>query len=378
MAQSRLMALTLLAGALLVTHTQTARSQYGSTSPTTPIEKSAPAVGANDSTCVVYPLSGLGDDPVLAKWIADTIPEVILPATWSQAGGVGRISYYAPGKVLVVNHTRAVHAKVDAFLKDLKKALPPEKAMAAASKADDGQVVQAEYRKFTPIKRAESAAAAPSTYLVPPPLQQPKHLFHLIIRYEGDGLGDSTVAGFVKELAGDSPRKQDGADEGNARPAKTLPLGQLLHMIVRYEGDGIIDSNVAALVKDIYGASKNWAGPVSVSQGPAEALGGGIRGGALGLGVGILAPTPANIIWRGSGTPATGIPSVSGQSAWSALPPPRRPRRARPCLPPVAPADAKHSVDGRHRSLTLSARRFTPCARGSPRAAWRWKPPCRR
>src|SRR5437016_3804139 len=43
-------------------------------------------------TCKVYSLSDLGDDPKLCKWIAETIPEVIQPASWKQ--GEAKISFY--------------------------------------------------------------------------------------------------------------------------------------------------------------------------------------------------------------------------------------------------------------------------------------------
>src|SRR5205085_4878610 len=64
----------------------------------------------NGPTCKVYSLAEL-DDPGLCKWIAETIPEMIQPATWKQNGA--KVSYYAPSKVLVVNNTMAVHNQIE-------------------------------------------------------------------------------------------------------------------------------------------------------------------------------------------------------------------------------------------------------------------------
>jgi hypothetical protein len=48
------------------------------------------------------------------------------------------------------------------------------------------------------IRAAEPAPVQPFTYPVPPPVAQPKHLFHFIIRYEGAGIIDSNVVRFMK------------------------------------------------------------------------------------------------------------------------------------------------------------------------------------
>ncbi len=284
MARSRFVGLAVVTVALLLTCGQLASAQY-STPPsgTTPTAQTTPYASpsyspaqttpypsssystantpkaplvANESTCVVYPLAGLGDDPDVGKWIAETIPEMIQPGTWS-AEPWRRVSYYAPGKLLVVRHTPAVHAQVAAFLKDFQKALPtPKPATSTARAATTGPVLPAQYT----ADHVRTADPAPSVrpnngYPIPAPLQQPKHLFHLVIRYEGDGISDATVAGLVKELSQAGADKDAGA-KPEAEPAKGPSLGQLLHFIVRYEGEGIIDSNVAALLKDIYGAQK--------------------------------------------------------------------------------------------------------------------------
>jgi hypothetical protein len=139
------------------------------------------------STCKVYSLAELGDDPKLCKWIADTIPDVIQPATWRQVGV--KITYFAPAKVLVINHSGAVHAQVDRFLQDLKKSMPP-------AKADGSGVTQAQFA--VPDNRPVGPASPPQGYPVPYPPAAPKHLFHFIIRYEGAGIVDSNVVNFMK------------------------------------------------------------------------------------------------------------------------------------------------------------------------------------
>src|ERR1043166_9116315 len=76
--------------------------------------------------CKVYSHADL-DDPNLCKWIAETIPEMIQPATWKQNGA--KVSYYAPSKVLVINNTMAVHNQVDEFLTSMKKSTAQAKMM---------------------------------------------------------------------------------------------------------------------------------------------------------------------------------------------------------------------------------------------------------
>jgi hypothetical protein len=153
-----------------------------------------PAGAASNPTCKVYSLADLGDDPKLCKWVAETIPEMIQPASWKQ--GDAKLGYYAPSKILVVNNTPAVHTQVDEFLQSLRKSLPQQKA---ATKHDT-QVVPAQFAlqdSSRPMSVVQTGAAG---YPVPSPPVGPKHLFHFIIRYEGEGIIDSNVAKFTKEL----------------------------------------------------------------------------------------------------------------------------------------------------------------------------------
>jgi hypothetical protein len=281
MVQSRLTGPALLAAILFAAHLQAVRSEEprsnkpaGFNPFTAAAGVRAPQAGktaaAGVPTCVVYSLAGLGDDANFGRWIADTVPEVIEPGTWSQTGdasGRYKLSYFAPSRVLVVYHTAAAHAQVEAFLRDLKKALPPESARTSAAPGKllprVPKLIQASFaepgpvRLQEPVRLPESAVTKSTAYPVPAPLSQPKHLFHLILRYEGDSLAES-MSGLVKGLSvnetkesadKESPAKENaGSSAGD--PAKAgPPLNSLLHFIVRYEGDGIIDANVASVIK---------------------------------------------------------------------------------------------------------------------------------
>jgi hypothetical protein len=54
------------------------------------------------------------------------------------------------------------------------------------------------------VKAVEPPAPPASGYPVAAPLKQPKHLFHFIIRYEGEGLIDANVVKFAKAVNSDN------------------------------------------------------------------------------------------------------------------------------------------------------------------------------
>jgi hypothetical protein len=202
MARTRFLGMAVLSVALLATQRQAVLADPAWTS------------AVNDLTCRVYPLSELGDDPSLGKWIAETIPDVIQPGSWNPTEPMGsrrRISYHAPSKILVVYHTTAVHAKVDAFLNDLKKALPRDHAETTAGARKmptmDRRVTQAQYTVPASVNPAAPATPQALGYPVAAPLKQPKHLFHFIIRYEGEGLIDANVVKFAKAMNSNSATK---------------------------------------------------------------------------------------------------------------------------------------------------------------------------
>ena len=162
------------------------------------VTQASKAVSTGGSTCKVYSLRDLGDDANLCKWIAETIPDVIQPGTWKQNGV--KLSYYAPSKILVVTHTSAVHAQVDEFLQNLKKSqAQPQGAAGWTKYYPPLQQVQAPGQDA--MRSVGPMQTRPSSYPVPYPPQAPKHLFHFIIRYEGDGVIDANVAKFAKALS---------------------------------------------------------------------------------------------------------------------------------------------------------------------------------
>jgi hypothetical protein len=235
MPRSRFVGLTVLTLVLAATVIQTGWSEGDKADK--PAEKSPQgkslgvgAVGKADWPSTVYPLSDLGDDPNLCAWVAETIAKVIEPGTWTHAGeegkGKGVLSYYAPGKILVVYHTPVVQTRVRAFLDELKKSLPAEGARVAgklkkAAREDRG-VVPSNYEEPGPAKAAGAVSLPRSSYPVPARSQQPKHLFHFIIRYEGEGIIDDNVAGVLKELYGAKQAARE-ATEGKSCPACPAP-----------------------------------------------------------------------------------------------------------------------------------------------------------
>jgi hypothetical protein len=177
---------------------------------------------ADDCTCIVYSLDELGADPDLGAWVAETVPEVVAPGTWK---GPGALRYYAPKKILVVYHTPAVQAQVDAFLKKVTHASTTGKdhASAAQRKPMPGRgVVPAAYH--TPAELKPPAVAEQSlSYPVPAPVRAPKHLFHFIIRYEGEGIIDDSVVQAIKAYYRAERKEKDDKD-GATHATCSAPL----------------------------------------------------------------------------------------------------------------------------------------------------------
>jgi hypothetical protein len=181
--------------ALVLSQTGMAQSRSDSRSGSSFASSSA---DSSDRSYKIYSLAELGSDPGFGEWIAQTIPEVIATGTWK---GRGVIRYYAPKNILVVCHTPAVQAKVDEFLKDVRKSLPDAKrANAAAPKIHglDREVVPAAYRAPALLKTSSPATDPTLAYPVPAQAKTPKHLFHFIVRYEGEGIIDDSVVKVMK------------------------------------------------------------------------------------------------------------------------------------------------------------------------------------
>ena len=183
---------------------------------------SFPPNSSADAVTKVYPLNDLGDDPNLCKWIAETIPQMIQPDSWQNAEGKKTLSYYAPGKVLVICQTPAVHTQVEDFLNGLRKAMPARRV--------DASVVPAQF--VAPDAPRVGPVQASQAYPIPLGMKAPKHLFHFIIRYEGEGIIDSNVTQFAKTL-----RDAGNADSGlksYSTPATVLPASEPLAPAPQY------------------------------------------------------------------------------------------------------------------------------------------------
>jgi hypothetical protein len=166
-----------------------------------------------------YSLADVCDDPAFGAWVAEMIPQVVQPGTWNKGEAPNRrvLSYFAPGKMLLVYHTPAAHAEIDDLLRGMKKSMPTTRATAKAP-AHFG-LAQAGYS--VPEMRPESVPSAPG-YPIAAPAQHPRHLFHFIIRYEGDGIIDHNVAEFAKAYGAAASASETGAaNNPPAAPVKS-------------------------------------------------------------------------------------------------------------------------------------------------------------
>jgi len=220
-----------------------------------------PVPSANKVVTEVYNVADFAKDAALAQWIVDTIPKVIEPDSWQAKtfvyedapgrtwqlgkvygpGGPGEMRYFAPAKVMVVSQTPAVHAQIGMFLRKMATALPKQATPAAMNTPAGDKVVPASFATPAP-SGITNTNGNPAAYLVPAPAQQPKHLFHLVVRYEGDG---AAAAELAKKVTGNG-----GASE------EATGLGQLFHFILRYEGEGLIDANVVKAMRLATAANK--------------------------------------------------------------------------------------------------------------------------
>ena len=247
---------------------------------------------ASELTCKFYSLADI-ENVSLCKWITETIPLVIEPGSWNPRADLPlptdsypKIKCSPDMSIMVVRHTAEVHAQVELFLQNLRRTIAmkangaksrepnrtdpetasysdpawPEKVVARddALKAKNngsarfimpaktpsvGNVTPA---AFSTAKGIDADAAnKASTYLIPPTVQQPKHLFHMILRFEGSGM-DTAVGDLVKNLTRDGTA---ATEQAKSETAKVEPFNQLFHFIIRYEGDGLIDASVVEFMK---------------------------------------------------------------------------------------------------------------------------------
>jgi hypothetical protein len=125
---------------------------------------------------------------------------MIAPGSWNSESCKGKLSYYAPGKVLVVSHTPAVQAQVEAFLTQMKGAMSAERA------EPPDNLVPATFSVIQPVMKSlyQPVQEPPRTPPTMPRIgsDRPKHRFHFSILYEGEGLVDNNVVDLIKAQAG--------------------------------------------------------------------------------------------------------------------------------------------------------------------------------
>jgi hypothetical protein len=163
------------------------------------------------SNYVIYSLADLAEDGNLGKFCAESL----IRCFQSEAPGPWAVDYYPPKQLLIVHGNDGVQARAGAFLKDLRQAAATPTPTARPTARVDNQVKQASATNPDLLRPVDPTP--PATYPVPRPTNQPKHLFHFIIRYEGDGIVDSSVVDMVKALQqGEEPVNPD-ADPVPAR-----------------------------------------------------------------------------------------------------------------------------------------------------------------
>jgi hypothetical protein len=298
-----------------------------------------------DPICKVYGLNGLAKNPQFVKWVAETIPQVISPGTWN---GGRLLTYQADAKVLVVYHNPAVQAEVAAFIDRLSEAKSKEAAPTAVvspgvpgspARGLGPQIVPAIYSAPAPSKAPEVLYPSRMPYPVPPPLKQPKHLFHLILQGEGS---DTSITDMFKQLSAQSGEtKETGKDPSKSEAAKAPAASGSFAFILRYEGEGIIDDTVAKLVTNLYKLSAQMESHVPSSTG--YDLLGAVMGSLLGQAP-PCAPAACAPAAAGNGQCQT-LPSAPtaagyGQQPGPAQRPASAPAPAQGSRPPTEPASA--------------------------------------
>lgn len=172
----------------------------------------------------VYPLAELGMSDDLAEWVVKSLPEMVRPGTWKSEGR--SLTYYAPGRMLVICHEAEVQEEVAMLLAEMgraapsvkgKPAMPGRLAMPAMAAVPGMALMPAQYVTPAPSRLAEPRAAETEA-AKSKPADGPRHLFHIIL---------------------------EGLDVGSGESVK------LKNFTLRYEGEGIIDSNIVDLLKHL-------------------------------------------------------------------------------------------------------------------------------
>ena len=120
----------------------------------------------------------------------------------------------------------------------------------------------------TPTASAPTSANGnAASYPIPAPITQPKHLLHVVIRYEGEGLPDQRmIAAALAGQAEDEKPKKGGKSKSD--DSKAVQAKDTFQFLIRYEGDGIIDDNVAKVLKEYFAAEKAADAPAPARCAP--------------------------------------------------------------------------------------------------------------
>jgi hypothetical protein len=164
-----------------------------------PLKSTPVARDDGKSICTIYSLSDLGDDPQIGQWLLEGICGTIEPGTWN-TNGQYCLSYCAPKKLLLVKHRPAVQAEVKAFLNKVRQAANGKEAAKGEPEPTVRQAILFAPNPAPAYGPARPSQPGPLGYPVPAPTHQPKHLFHFIIRYEGEGVIDNNVAEMLKKM----------------------------------------------------------------------------------------------------------------------------------------------------------------------------------
>jgi len=203
------------------------KEPLGSNARLTRLSTMTQSASGGDAVRKTYALGEFGDDPSIGEWIAAKIPEFIQPGTWNKGEAQNKraLSYFAPAKILLVLHTAGAHAEIEELLQSVKKSLPQGRVASAARHPSDfaSALMPAQFTAAPPTLSSESTPP-PESYPVPAQRQQPKHLFHFIIRYEGDGVIDANIVEFMKAFPKDEPSPNPD-DKSRAVDLTPTPAG---------------------------------------------------------------------------------------------------------------------------------------------------------
>src|SRR5262249_11708099 len=124
-------------------------------------------------------------------------------------------------------HSQSVHNEIDAFLKNLKTTVARENhrtfANVSRSNANKSGIQPAQFLATDVLKTAETVPASKEAYPVPAQARPPTHLFHFIMRYEGDGIIDANVADYLKAVYGGQ-----NSEQRNNTPAATYSYQEMM------------------------------------------------------------------------------------------------------------------------------------------------------